>query len=236
MPGTYTLRAARPEDGAPIHRLLQETWKEPLLFDVFMDHIASETHQITVAVEAGEIAGFVSAFLVPLPTPRWEIDLIMVGPTSRGKGVGTALIQKALTYGPQFGVSWAKASIRTDNVPSQRAFAKAGFTTEGDGRRLLLWEPLPCRPADTDLPKSVHLIPVDTLLYRGVWIEGFFESELPPTAQQRVIRAARNVAFQGNRLNTGMFTPDRLKQSIAPNLLTTATDFGQYHWWEYEYR
>lgn len=83
---------ARPDDAQAIHLILQEVWRESLLFDVFSDHISSPEHQVFVAVDTGEVAGFLFAFLVPEPMPRWEIDTIIVHPKSQGKGIGTSLI------------------------------------------------------------------------------------------------------------------------------------------------
>ena len=229
------IRLANRDDAQAIHRILQETWEESLLFDVFMDHILSPEHQVFVAVEAGEIAGFLSAFLVPIPVPRWEIDLIIVRSRCRGKGIGTSLIAEALTYGSHLGVQWAKASIRVDNYASQRAFSKTGFTMDAQVRSLLLWNPLACK-STTNVPETVHFIPVDTLTYRGLWIEGFIESQLPLKEQHTVIREARNSVFHEDRLNTGLFMPDSFKHTLAPDLLTSATDFGQYHRWEYPFK
>ena len=59
------VRLACPDDAQAIHLILQETWGESLLFDVFMDHVSSPDHQVFVAVDADEVAGFLSAFLVP---------------------------------------------------------------------------------------------------------------------------------------------------------------------------
>ena len=229
------IRLAQPDDAEAIHRILQETWGESLLFDVFADHISLPDHQVFVAVEAGEVVGFLSAFLEAIPTPRWEIDLIVVRSTSQGKGIGPFLIQEALTYGSRLGVRSAKASIRIDNYASQRAFAKVGWTTNAQGGSLLLWNPLAFRFI-ANIPETVHLIPVDTLTYRGLWIEGFIESQLSQQAQRDVIRAAQSRIFDEDRLNTGMFIPDDLKGIIAPDLLTTATDFGQYHRWQYAFK
>ena len=226
------VRLARPNDAEAIHRILQETWGDSLLFDVFMDHVSSPEHQVFVAVEAGEVAGFLSAFLMSNPTPRWEIDLIIVRSTSQGKGIGTSLIQEALTYGSHLSVGWAKASIRIDNYASQRAFSKVGFTTDAQMRSLLLWNPLAFRFV-ANIPETVHLIPVDTLTYRGLWIEGFVESQ---QVQRDVIRMAQSRIFDEDRLNTGMFIPDDLKGIIAPDLLTTATNHGQYHRWQYAFK
>ena len=229
------IRLARLDDAEAIHLILQETWGESLLFDVFADHVTSPEHQVFVAVETGEVVGFLSAFLVSGSYPRWEIDLIIVRATSQGKGIGTSLIQAALTYGSGFGVRSAKASIRIDNYGSQCAFAKAGFTMDAQVRSLLLWKPLAFRFV-ANIPETVHLIPVDTLTYRGLWIEGFVKSQFSQQAQRDVIRTAQSRIFDEDRLNTGMFIPDDLKDIVAPNLLTGATDHGQYHRWQYTFK
>ena len=229
------IRLARPDDAQAIHLILQEVWGESLLFDVFSDHISSPEHQVFVAVDAGEIAGFLSAFLVSKPTPRWEIDIIIVHPKSQGKGIGTSLIQEALTYGANLGACCAKASIRVNNHASQRAFAKAGFTTDDQVLSLLLWHPLACESV-TSVVEDVRFMPVDALTYRGLWIGGFVESQLSVKVQHNMIRAAQSRIFHENRLNTSMFIPDSLKQTIAPDLLASATDYGQFHHWRYKFK
>lgn len=135
-----------PDDTQAVHLLLQEVWGESLLSDVFINHISSSECQIFVAVDVDELVGFLSAFLVSIPLPRWEIDLIIVHPKSQGKGIGTALIQEALTYGSNLRVTYAAAFIRMDNYASQCAFSKAGFTTDAQVRSLFLWDPLACNP------------------------------------------------------------------------------------------
>ena len=228
------IRLAQPDDAEAIHLILQETWGDSLLFDVFTDHISAPAYQALVAVEAGEVAGFLSAFLVSSTTPRWEIDLIIVRSAIQGRGIGTSLIEEALTYGSNLSVHWAKASIRMDNYASQRAFSKAGFTTDTQVGSTFVWDPLACKAA-ANVPETVHFIPVDTLTYRGLWIEGFVESQLPQKEQHNVIRAAQNSIFHEDRLNAGVFIPDSLKHIIAPDLLTAATNLGQYHRWQYAF-
>ena len=141
------VRLARPDDAQAIHLILQETWGDSLLFDVFMDHISSPEHQVFVAVEVGEVVGFLSALLIPNPAPRWEIDLVVVCAASRGKGIGTSLIKEALIYGSHLGARWAKASIRVDNYASQRSFSKVGFTTNAQAGGVFVWDPLACKSA-----------------------------------------------------------------------------------------
>ncbi len=224
------IRLAHTDDGDAINRILQETWGESLLYDVFVDHISSLEHQIFVADKAGEVTGFLSAFLLSKPIPQWEIDLIVVHPTSQGKGIGTSLIEEALSYGSNLGAYCSKASIRVDNHASQRVFCKAGFTTDAQEHSLLLWDSFACESA-TQVPETVRLMPVDTLTYRGLWIEGFFVSQLSLMEQHRVIRAAQSRIFHESRINTGMMIPDSLKQTVAPDLLVSATDHGKYHHW-----
>jgi len=228
-------RLAQQDDAEAIHRILQETWGESLLFDVFVDHISSPEHQVFVAEEAGEVSGFLSAFLVSSTPLRWEIDLIIVRSASQGKGIGTSLIEEALTYGSNLGAYCAKASIRVDNHASQRAFCKAGFTTDAQEYSLFLWDPLVCKSA-TNVPETVHFISVNTLFYRGLWIEGFFESQLSLKEQHNVIWAARSCISHESRLDTGMFIPNSHKQTIAPDLLASAADHGQYHHWYYTFK
>jgi ribosomal protein S18 acetylase RimI-like enzyme len=230
-----SIRLARPDDAQAIHLILQEVWGDSLLFDVFSDHISSPEHQIFVAVDTGEIAGFLSAFLAPKQTSRWEMDIIIVHPKSQGKGIGTSLIQEALTYGANLGACCTKASIRVGNYASQRAFSKAGFTTDDQVFSLLLWDPLACESV-TNVVEDVRLMPVDALTYRGLWIDGFVESQLSVKEQHNVIRAAQNRIFHENRLNTSMFIPDSLKQTIAPDLLASATDYGRFHHWHYKFK
>ncbi len=229
-----SIRLARPDDAQTIHLILQEVWGESLLFDVFSDHISSPEHQIFVAVDADEIAGFLSAFLAPKQAPQWEIDIIIVHPKNQGKGIGTSLIQDALTYGANLGAYWAKASIRVNNHASQQAFSKAGFTTDNQVFSLLLWDPLVYESVP-NIVEDVRLMPVDALTYRGLWIGGFVESQLSVKEQHSVIRAAQNRIFHENRLNTSMFIPDSLKLTIAPDLLASATDYGQFHHWHYKF-
>ena len=229
------VRLAQPNDAQAIHRILQKTWGDSLLFDVFTDHILSPEHQVFVAVETNEVVGFLSVFLVSSTIPRWEIDLVVVCSANRGKGIGTSLIEAALTYGSHLSAHSAKASIRIDNYASQRAFSKTGFTTDGRVGNVFVWDPLAGKSA-TNVPETVHFISVDTLTYHGLWIEGFVESQLPWKEQHNVIRAARNSIFREDRLNAGVFIPEGLKHTIAPDLLTAATNFGQYHRWVYPFK
>ena len=207
-------------------------WEESLLVEVFVGCISSPSHLVLVAIEDDEIAGFLSVFLAPKPLPRWEMDLIAVRPKSQGRGIGTYLVKEAFSYGSNQGARLARASIHVNNYSSQCAFAKAGFATDSRARILFLWEPLASDRA-INVPEAIHLIPVNTLTYRGLWIEGFVEAELDTQEQRNMVCCARSRISHENRLYTGTFVPEDLKGTIAPDLLNIASDHGQYHWWEH---
>jgi ribosomal protein S18 acetylase RimI-like enzyme len=82
-----------------------------------------------VAVEEQEIVGFVSAFATHgLAASRWEVDELAVHPRAQGRGIGTALVSRALEEGVrQVGLTEARALVAVDNGPSARVFGKCGF-------------------------------------------------------------------------------------------------------------
>jgi ribosomal protein S18 acetylase RimI-like enzyme len=82
-----------------------------------------------VAEEGGRILGYVSAFAThSLAAGRWEIDELAVHPEAQGRGIGTALVARALAAGArQAGLQEARALVAVGNLASQRVFLKNGF-------------------------------------------------------------------------------------------------------------
>jgi len=94
-----------------------------------------------VAREDGDVVGFVSAFPThSLRADRWEVDELAVDPRAQGRGLGTALVARAVTEGTRRGgCGLAQAVVSTSNPASQRAFARNGFR-QAAGVDLLLYE------------------------------------------------------------------------------------------------
>lgn len=82
-----------------------------------------------VAEEGDHIVGYVSAFPThSLAASRWEVDELAVHPQAQGRGIGTALVARALAVGAQqSGLHEARALVAVDNLASQRVFVKNGF-------------------------------------------------------------------------------------------------------------
>ena len=83
-----------------------------------------------VAEESGRIVGFVSAFATySLAASRWEVDELAVHPQAQGRGIGTALVARALEEGVnQAGLTQARALVAVDNGASARVFSRCGFS------------------------------------------------------------------------------------------------------------
>jgi ribosomal protein S18 acetylase RimI-like enzyme len=76
----------------------------------------------------GRYVGFLSAFeTFSLRCTRLEVDLLAVSPDFRQHGVGTLLVRTALEAWRCSRTDEARALVRVGNVPSERAFLRAGF-------------------------------------------------------------------------------------------------------------
>jgi GNAT superfamily N-acetyltransferase len=101
-------------------------------------------HRLYVARElgSGSLIGFCSCFDVCDDTgPRLELDLLAVLPAARGKGLATRMLKRALEGAEQRGVTRARATVRTGNRASERAFGQAGLAPSTPSCELLVYAP-----------------------------------------------------------------------------------------------
>jgi GNAT superfamily N-acetyltransferase len=209
--------------------VVKDVWEQDVLPDVFKAQIEHDASVLWVAEQKDDVLGFVSAFLTVTGDGRrrWEIDLVAVRTASQGHGLGTRLIERACEAGQPWQASLTRALIRVENVPSQRAFEAAGFTTDGRRHELFLW--LPGNEADPrPYAGPVTLLPVDTLTYRGLWIEGL--TAAPADEQRHAVRAARSIAARESRANVGTVIPADRERLLAPDLRNQARIHAEYRW------
>jgi ribosomal protein S18 acetylase RimI-like enzyme len=196
-----------------------------------------------LAIVEGEVTGFVMAFPThTLHGRNWEVDLVAVRPAFQGQGIATELIKAAVEGAGGHGLDKARALAATDNLASQQAFTKAGFTPDETLCHLLLYEirgfvPRPLdrypvtvrdlalsseeavavrrlgqgltlRPNDVlalagrqadEIPVAVRegqivgfaeLLYVETLLYRGIWLESVIAQGADREVQAALISEA----------------------------------------------
>lgn len=228
------LTRAVASDVAGIGAVVHDVWEQEILPDVCRAQMEGDASALWVARNGDDVLGFVSGFLTRSRAGRlrWEIDLLAVRRASQGQGLGQSLIRRICEDGEKRGAVLARAAIRVENLPSQKAFEKAGFSTAGRIHHLYLWDPQSGAVSHRSLD-PVLLLPVDTLTYRGLWIEGL--EQVSWSKQRLAVRtarawAARARATRESRLNTGALVPDGDGDILAPDLRDQAHVQGRYCW------
>jgi ribosomal protein S18 acetylase RimI-like enzyme len=220
-----------------------------------------------VALAGGRIVGFVVTFLTRgWQGPCWEIDLLAVHPDWQGHGLATRLIRVAGARGARF-VRHARAAVATDNEPSLRAFARAGFRREAEPHELWIYRPEEAAapngrvdgirvrevdyPSGTEWPGSLagesgslvllaepdhgsgnkplgtaELLYIETLLYRGAWIESL-QGASRRVRQALALRAVARVR-EANLDELGAMVPEQdpvLRDILAESGFRSLGDF-----------
>jgi GNAT superfamily N-acetyltransferase len=224
------IRCATPGDGDAIDDVLRDVWGQHLERETFASHLSSDECGVWVAEVDQEVAGFVSAFAtVDLDErPRWEIDLIAVKRKAQGIGLGKSLLRFAKEGASSRGAAYSRSFVRTDNHASQRIFEAEGFKSDHHIYLLNLWNPKVGDSTGT-LPGEVNLIPVDTLTYRGLWIEGLTSGSLE--AQKAIVNCARDRVLPEGRLNAGAFVRSENLDRLDEGLKGEANVHGEYYCW-----
>ncbi|MEO8393498.1 MAG: GNAT family N-acetyltransferase [Chloroflexota bacterium] len=136
--------------------------------------VSLESNHVTLIETAidGALIGFVDAFstVSSFATPRWEVDLLGVHPTHRGRGIAQSLVREVVKSAQAIGLTDARALVHVDNRASTNTFLHCGFTLDETIRHLFV--------SDQEMSEAViapldtHLLSVSTLTYTGIWIEG----------------------------------------------------------------
>lgn len=185
-------RLAEQEDAPQINKIIEQCFQEETnerQLQAGLSHGADRA--VTLAVDDGEIVGFVAGFTTTSPegVQRWEIDLLAVRPGHQGQGVGRQLINASFELGRRSGAVLARALIQENNAASQRAFVSQGFIAS-EPMVMYRWQPTTDETtiARFNVITEPHpsIIPVNTLTYRGLWLEGDLTEKIIQTAKQRM--------------------------------------------------
>jgi ribosomal protein S18 acetylase RimI-like enzyme len=226
------IRQSTQNDVLAVESITQAVWDQKIDHKTFRDHVDSDTRVIRVAIKNDHVAGFVSTFLTVdvHNNLRWEIDLLVVNPENQGQGWGTALIQSVWEDAQKHKATFARAMVRTDNIASQKAFAHAGYSTNGKSHHLYLWPPQKCATQVT-IPKDVTFLPMDTLTYRGLWIEGLISPHLTQKDQSDILSKAQDIVATQKRHNTGAAIPVGEEATLSEAIRNKGKIHGEYNWW-----
>lgn len=226
----------RIEDFDKVQSVFKNVWDINILKDMYIKHINSEEYSIICAVKNKEIVGVVSGFTsISLDEKkRWEVDLLAVKKEHQGKGIGTLLVKESLKVGEKQGVDFARALVAIDNYGSQNAFKKSNFQKDKYIYNLQLWKP---EEIKTYIKKDekIKYLQMDTLSYRGLWIENLFYVDMNEQRFKEAILYAQQKAFNDKRHNTGATIKEEDMSKIPEKIFKESTCNGKYNWWYYRY-
>ena len=220
------IRPAATSDIPGIARVCEAAFAEPIEPEVCRRQIADPTIDLHVAVEGDEVAGFVSAFALDGAADNpWFVDSLAVRPQSQGRGYGRHLIESTWTTARRRGFRLSRALIRADNAPSQCCFARCGYATDQRSYSLYIWSSQ--ASAANGKTDPIRLLPVDTITYRGLWLEGLADASAE--IQRRAVQQARAYCARKGRGPSGALIADPSR--LDGTLLDQAELRGEYHWW-----
>lgn len=179
-----------------------------------------------VAVSSNGVVGFADYFLTVSQDGeiRLELDLLAAHPTARGKGIGRRLVRAGIEQAERLGVSILRALVAADNAAMQGLSGALGFRRSPEHSALFVISRYPKSPSYTDNAQG-YLIPVETLTYTGIWIEG--------AVSQAAIDNALFIAHARRLTTVGAAVSSR---DTAAGALLRANGFdcrGRYDWWTF---
>ncbi len=172
---TFTIRIATPDDAETIAALNNRIWPDlPTTAARVAQTVVHPENICLIATLNKQLAGFIDGFVLPAPRNNrenhntWEVDLLAVAPEARHQGLATTLINQILDYAPHFACTAARSVVRLDNTGAERAFQANQFQPSHPLHRMIA-DPQPHNLIALAIPPQWQT--VDTLTYRGLWIE-----------------------------------------------------------------
>lgn len=224
-----TIRHAMPADIEGIATVLQDALGETIDLAFGKELLAGKRHPVWVAEGSdGAIQGLTSTFMTVVQTAvrRWEIDLLAVHSSARRQGLAEKLLRATSQDSRRHRVNLSRGLVRVSNTAAQRAFRAADYYTTGLIYHLHWW---PAQDMGVELPddKTVSVIPVDTLTYRGIWLEGLDSPTIAPELQQIYLQAARTLAAREGRVMVSSLIAKALPSGVSEDHQVE----GQFQWW-----
>lgn len=169
------IQLARSSDAFELSRLIKAVFGDDVPATHVQSAIISPKLKTYIAIEDDQIIGFVSGFptLTIEGIQRWELDLIGVHPDFRGRGIASQLVNRMNEMAITAGAHYIRALVSIHNHTMQSVLRRRQYDTNYVEYTLYVLE-------NSDLPSinGLYLVPVTTLTYRGIWLEGDVPSQL----------------------------------------------------------
>ena len=220
---TVNIRRAAPEDQAAIAQIASQTWSMSLDVDSLSLRQSLSEGLTYVATSGGAVVGFVDIFITAGRSGalRCELDLLAVSEAARGRGIGGRLVKKSVAAATEANAREIRALVRCDNLIMRWLCAGHGFRQSPTSFELYIADPKPV--ACHQHSHEAHLIPVKTLAYSGIWMEG--------SLSQDAIEDANWLASASGMSRIGAVIAKE-EQSVAALLRSNGfLKLGEYDWW-----
>jgi aminoglycoside 6'-N-acetyltransferase I len=130
-----TFKVLGPKDGGVLAKVAPDVFDDPIDVGRANEFLADPRHHLVVAVDRGQVVGFVSAvsYLHPdKPRPELWINEIGVAASHRRRGLGKGLLRSLLAVAQ--GMGCAEAWVLTDrtNTAAMRLYSAIGSTEPTD--------------------------------------------------------------------------------------------------------
>lgn len=217
------IRPARAEDASAIASLAADGLRMRIDADSPRVYKFLDAGLTFVATKDEAFVGFASSFFTfdQDGSRRFELDLLAVTPAAQGRGVGGRLIEASLFAARESKSVLTRTLVRSDNGSMQRLCRRHGFTLLPGQYQLFVTVP---RPVVRQMRKhQTRLIPVETLNYSGIWLEG----EL----SQEAIEEAHWTASQSDMSTIGAVIPSDAPPAVELLRLNAFEIVGEYGWW-----
>ena len=219
------IRLATPEDAGAIARIAADAGVASIDAEAPRVRRVLAQNQTHVATINAVVIGFIGCFFTPNSSGGWrfELDLLAVARGAQGRGAGGELMAASMIMAAKKGARTIRALVRCENGAMQRLCRRHGFTRCPDVFELHVVDPLAVIPPSRQ--HAARLIPVETLSYAGLWLEG----EL----SQEAIDDAHRLASQGDASVIGAVIPH---YALETGELLQSNGFrriGAYHWWTF---
>jgi N-acetylglutamate synthase-like GNAT family acetyltransferase len=224
------IRLANTDDVPGIAALMKNVFDEDINQDYCRELLAGGDYIVRVAAANDDILGLVAGFLTGATglVRRWEVELLAVHSDHQGKGLGTQLVEAAWTDAESNQVKFARGLTQISNEAAKKCFERAGFTSSGDTLNMVQWKPANFQESSAAYG-MVTLLPVETLTYRGVWVEGLDIPLGNDSDRASAVRAARAMALRENRHFASAVIP--ASKLLSTEVMGDGTIIGQYQWW-----
>lgn len=220
----FDFSLANADDADGILHVKQAVWPtQDASLDQITSALSDTDFQTFVAVENDRIAGYMACFktIAQDGISRWEMDELAVHPDYQCRRLGCELVKMGTRTAQNLNIPTIRALIQVDNIASQRTFSHWGYKVSDTSCGLHVCT----QPLDKAInpPNDLHLVPVNTLSYCGVWLEGKFG--------ETAFLAARAYCAEHNRPVAGALIPIDNQQATATAANTGYEMVSNYQWW-----